>query len=252
MIQLAKCKSELFVLMVFFAFISKVTLLLSMLLPIKVILLLGSDNMPSYLPSYFQNIQRDQFIIYLTISAFVSYFVYLGSVKLQSHTNNKFLKNMPYKKNTGNRNVNLHKRRRNIVFGFIDSIASLLFFIFAGFIVSLVYSNLILLVFFYLFFLIVIIGLISGLRNKTKTLLADSHARKTIVQVISNIGFFAAFIFIVFDFIKPFEPPGLIYAVIGLILCRQLLVHLSLFILKSLKYFEQRMVISSFVTSEPK
>ncbi len=62
---------------VLFTLVSQLSMLLAFFLPLKVIILLGSDGIPRYFPPAFEQFDRDALIVWLSIATVAFYALYL-------------------------------------------------------------------------------------------------------------------------------------------------------------------------------
>src|SRR5690554_3983349 len=67
---------------VFFTLVSQLSMLLAFFLPLKVLILLGSDDVPSYFPQFFGSVERDWLIIIMSITTGFFYIFYLLAQRL--------------------------------------------------------------------------------------------------------------------------------------------------------------------------
>lgn len=67
----------------FLAIISKLSLIMALLLPLKVLLIVNSTEMPSYFPDFVDSFTKDQVILALTLSAMMLYVVHTVANKLE-------------------------------------------------------------------------------------------------------------------------------------------------------------------------
>lgn len=203
---------------VFSTLISQVSMLLAFLLPLKVVMLLGSSGIPRYFPSSFADFDRDALVVALSLSAVGFYVAYALAEKVVLHSSCR------------GASLLLGKSQKMILFENQEEMASRAYQRYSKILAS---SVLILVVFLAICFLyselflvlcgyIVFVGFVlwggySAL-EKFKVNIEEEPAK--IANTATSIGFLLAFSFMVSQFLWG-TPPGLLVAVISLILMRQ-------------------------------
>lgn len=203
---------------------SQIAMTLATLLPLKVVMLLGSERIPRFFPQAFMEIDRNNLVLSLVALSVTSYFAVIFfnwvNQKTTDHGANELIK----------------KTQKIILFENQDSfaasaytkytvaLAGLIFFlaITAGF--ALFYPEVAFLVIAYL----LVSQFLTYLLYRTlPTFASDLHRTPIAVTGrISNIGFLLVFLFIVIDFLY-FTPPNFIVALLTIILARLMLNRLS-------------------------
>ncbi|SHM82078.1 hypothetical protein SAMN05660971_03953 [Halomonas cupida] len=198
--------------------ISQFSVLLASLLPLKVIMLLGSTGIPRYFPSFFESVDRDVLVLSLGMLAIVFYLFHLISEKI-----------ITYGVGVG-AGFLLRRSQKTILFESQDevatqgyqrysrSMASIILVLVISTGLSWTYSHLSLFLFLYIVLLVFIFSALYLGRGAVRKGLDEAPSK--IVGFAANIGFLLAFMFMVWDFLWG-SPPGLLVAVVSIILIRQ-------------------------------
>ncbi|MDR5860828.1 hypothetical protein FZZ93_15210 [Halomonas eurihalina] len=205
---------------VFFTLVSQVSSLLASLLPLKVVILLGSDGVPRYFPTFLAELNRDLLIAGLSLATLCFFLVHLVSERIVTWVTVLGTSRL------------LVKSHKMILFENQDQVAAGGYQRYSRALAGGVFIGLAMcgLGWFYPEVAMVIIGYIvvvllllsvlhrynATVREKLETKLRD------LLNVVGGIGFFVAFAFLVLDFIV-FDPPGVIVAIVTLILSRQIM-----------------------------
>lgn len=203
--------------------VSQVSILLAFFLPLKVIILLGSTGIPRYFPSAFADYDRHSLVVWLSVAAVAFYVLHLlsewlikravdrGAMRLMAHS----------------RKMVLFERQEEVAETgyqkYAQALASSVFVGLAFAVLVAVYPRLATLASGYT--VLAAAGILAGaalqpgLRNTIAEWLGPA------LGVMSAIGFLGAFAFLVADFLL-WEPPGLIVAIVSMLLVRQVFRHL--------------------------
>lgn len=205
---------------VFFTMLSQLSMLLASLLPLKVIILLGTNRTPHYFPESFQSLDRELLIFLLAMSAVVFYIVHLVSekrVELYSDKgSNKILEN--------NRKIVIFENQNIIAskaYGrYAKGISKFIFTFLALVLIALLYPFL----FFILLEYFIFIGMFLLIRSKNKLFFIYLNENTVnIFQLVGGMGFLIAFASILASYLLKIFPPNLIVAIISILLVRQLI-----------------------------
>lgn len=210
---------------VFIKLVSQVSLLLSFLLPLKIIMLLGTDGTPKFFPELLSHINKDTLILLLSVTTLLSYLVHYSCEKLGQ---------LAYKK--GSKTL-LSKSKKIILFENQNEIATKAFRNYAQAFASITFAGLALtaLGFFYIDVVLVIciyciccvttMPVLTHYIPSMRISLVNNTPRN--INGLVNIGFLSTFSFIVIDFLY-FSPPNFLVALATIILGRQLLAQLGI------------------------
>lgn len=206
-----------FVLAAITSLLSKYAFIFSTLLPLKIILILNTSEIPHYFPDFFNNIEYSSSIYLLCLFSTALFFVYLGLEKLNTnliHASRYHYINKKKIAKLKNNHIQLIDR----IFSFVTE-----GFAYTVFIISILILLLILfkylLYFIFLFVLISVIGLHFLARNNNFKIYFNNNFN-FIISFISNICFLFSFFFIVYLELNNFGK-GLLISLISLLLLRQ-------------------------------
>jgi len=217
--------------------VNQVSLLIAFLLPLKVIILLGSTGTPRYFPDFLLQYDRDQLAISLSCIAVVSYGIHLLTNKLSLTLSSSA------------ENVISTSTQKLTLFGSQREFTRRAFFQFQGILASMIFSAaaVALLGYFYptLTGFLAACGLIcylgTSIASRRSLLVRDwlytNHAK--LLNIFSGVIFLLAFAFIVADFVW-FVGPNMLTAIIGIVLTRQVVGRLSTSISNAVNLTKQR------------
>lgn len=197
---------------------SQFSLLIGFLLPLKVVLLLGSDSVPGYFPDIFHNFGRDGLVVILSVASVMFYLLHLLTAKLvdsvASSASTRLL--------SRSRKMTIFENQEEIAAKgyqrYSQSLAAISFVSICLIVMSFFYSKLAVVILVYVAACFVVVGVLSSL---FKSLPSRLHLELgSIVKVLGSVGFLVTFAFIVFDHLFG-TPPGIIASVVSLLLGRQ-------------------------------
>ena len=208
------------VLVVVATLLSQVAMLLAFFLPLKVVILLGSDRIPRYFPAALAEFDRDSLIVGLTLATVVVFGIYLLAERL-----------IRFGSDQGARGI-LERSRKVVLFENQDVIAASAYrryaVIPAGFVFLLLGAGVLAL--FYpsvlglLIAFLVLFALLAGLGSR----FSNGLRRKVLsppqewLPGVAGFGFLVVFVWLVADYLYR-DPPGLLAAIVALLLARQML-----------------------------
>ncbi|MBB3168364.1 hypothetical protein [Simiduia aestuariiviva] len=199
--------------------VSQLSMLLAYLLPIKIVLMLGSDRIPRFFPDFLREMDKQSAILLLSSSALTMLLLSF----LTTWCSNKLKPKVV--------NALLLQNRKTMIFGqqkiiagriyesLIDSLSGFLFFCLSMTIISFLYRGLFWCVICYIVLCAVVIFIIGSQSLKSSTYLTDQLPK--LLDYLSILGFLVAFGYIVLDFTLPIDPPRYFFALIGLLFARQ-------------------------------
>ena len=222
---------------VVFTIISQLSLTLSFFLPLKVIILLGSNGIPRYFPQSFHAFDKNQLVIYLAVLAGVFYLLHLCLRFLVAHLAQQGANLLVRKSSKRNLFANSGKVAELSYFQYARALSGLVFIFFTLIITWFVYPGLVAIVSGYVIVLFFLVN--TGLRfSGWMRLLLQNHLNTTLT-ILSAVGFLLVFGFMVMDFLGP-SKPNVIQSVIGLLLTRQMLGRMSSAIVDMSSLFSKR------------
>lgn len=205
-------------LIVFATLVSQISILLAFLLPLKILMLLGSSQIPHYFPSLFTHMDRELLILSLSMSAVVFYMLFLIAEKAIVICSSR------------GATLLLRRSQKIILFENQDEVASRGYQRYSRSLAGSVFLGLVAVVMACLYpellgvlvvYIIVAFMLLAFFYSKNRKLkVAVDEVPGQVVSTATNIGFLCSFIFMVWDFLWG-TPPGLLIAIISLILMRQ-------------------------------
>lgn len=202
-----------------FTIASQLLLLIGFLLPLKVVLLLGSETIPHYFPAFMVEFGRERLIILLSAASVLFYFAHLVCDALVTRFSEQGAELL------------VQRSRKIIIFERQDEIASKGYLrfsqAFAGICFTVVcllgmlffYPKLALLISSYFVVFSFISILLCVFNDSIRHSLADGLG--SLPKFLGSLGFLITFSFIVVDYLY-FKPVGVLVAVIALLLSRQL------------------------------
>ncbi len=200
--------------------VSQVAMLLAFFLPVKVVILLGNDRIPQYFPTALADFDRNTLIIGLTLATVLAFGTYLLAERL-----------IRFGSDQGAHRI-LERSRKVVLFENQDAIAArayrryavipagLVFLLLGAGVLVLLYPSVLglLVVFLSLLTLLVVIGSqLDGVLGKTVM-----SPPKAWLPGVAGFGFLLVFVWLVVDYLYR-DPPGLLAAIVALLLSRQML-----------------------------
>ena len=192
--------------------------ILSFFLPLKIVILLGSDSIPNYFPARFAQLDRDFLIVCLSIATIGFFILNLMFEKITDYV-------------SGTASVSLMKKSQKLVlFENQDVIAANAYQTFSRALAGMVFGLLTILLLAFLYpdmawvmggylSLVIIILLVFTAKSEYVSSCIQ-HRLSVLLNNLSAVGFFLVFGFLVLDFVL-FEPPGVIIAVMSILAGRQ-------------------------------
>ena len=211
-------------LIVLVTLVSQISALLAAFLPLKVVILLGSESIPRYIPQALAILGRDTLIVTLSVATagfFVSHLLAERLITLITGLASQRLLEKSHKmvlfENQEEAAARAYQR-------FSRALAGGVFVVFALLGLALAYPS--------IFFIVVayagsatFIFLTLGTYSPSFSERLERQLPAT-MSVTGGIGFFVAFAYLIIDFIGP-SPPGIIVAIISLLLSRQIFNRLA-------------------------
>ena len=227
---------------VFFSLIGNIATIISFFLPLKTIILLGSEGIPRYFPSILLQVERDLLIAWLCATTLFFFVISLLAKKVVDIIGNSVTSKLFAK----NQKIILFKNQQDIAISAYKLCSSVVASTTFVFLVMLIlfwfYPSLSILIMVYAFFIFASFLILyqNSLNFRTYLDLNFSVA----MSFVSNFGFFIFFIYVVVSFLF-FSPPGLIIAIISIIASRQLFSQASGAVIGLNKLLQQRHQINA-------
>ena len=217
--------------------VAQISMLLAFFLPLKVIVLLGSEGIPRYFPPAFAAVERDALIVWLSLAAVGFYGLYLLADRVIALGSERGAGQL------------LARSRKMVLFEGQDEVASNAYKRYANALAGGLFVFLVVLLLFWLYpavagLMLVYSGVIAAALLLGQAVsarfheLLEEHLGVTL-SVLGAIGFMLSFVYLVFDFLYR-DPPGLIPAIIALLLSRQAFGRLASLVPALSKLYEER------------
>lgn len=221
---------------------SQFFLLAGFLLPLKVVLLLGADHVPHYFPMFLQAVGRDRLIILLSVVSVIFYLLHLITAKVVDYCSKFGAEKLLAK----SKKMAIFENQEDIALRgyqrYSQSLASFCFLLICLLGMLFFYSALALVIFVYFIISIAVVGLALSTVSSFKKRILDSLG--ALPKILGGIGFLFSFAFIVFDYLAG-HSPGLLIAVISLLLARQLFGRVSSLIKDQYDLYRQKAQLSA-------
>lgn len=207
------------VLAVICSMLSQFFLLAGFLLPLKVVLLLGSESVPAYFPEFMHDFGRDGLVLLLSIASVLFYLGHLVTGKLVD----RFAILGGKRLLSRSKKLAIFENQEDIASKgyqrYTQSLAALCFVVACLAVMTIFYSGLVGVIVVYIalgFTITVMLTSVSGsFRSRVYGAIGPT------AKLVTSIGFLVVFGFIVFDHLVG-DAPDLLFSVIALLLTRQL------------------------------
>ncbi len=207
---------------------AQVLLVLTFFLPIKILILLGSDTIPHYYPLYLKSIKKAHLVIGLSSLALICYALYIASEFTVYSFSRKGAKKLLAQSAKLTLFENQNQLATQSYEKFTRGLSAGIFSVIAFILLAYIYP--------FLFTISTLYTIIATLTVITiynrKTMLGDilnTHYKVTI-NTLTSIGFLIAFICMIADFLY-LDPPKILAALIALLLIRQGMSRAAIFLL---------------------
>ncbi|WP_236236127.1 DUF2189 domain-containing protein [Pseudomonas faucium] len=228
---------------------SQIFLLLAFFLPLKVIILLGSEKIPNYFPSALQALKKSHLIISLSLAAALSYVVYLLCELLIAYCCRRGARALLQRSAKLNLFENQEKIAAHAYSRFTRAMASALFVIISAVTLLIIYPSLFVIVSGYT--LLATFTCMALYNTSTRARAQFQHNLGNILNALSATGFLLSFFCLVADFLY-FPHPRIFHMVIAVLVMRQALQRLTSIVqdIVSLRT-QHRQINAMFFQSQP-
>ncbi|MFK0095463.1 hypothetical protein [Pseudomonas sp. NPDC090592] len=228
---------------------SQIFLLLAFFLPLKVIILLGSEKIPNYFPSALQAFKKNHLIISLSVAAAACYILYLLSEILIAYCCRKGAKTLLIRSAKLNMFENQEKIAAYAYSRFTRAMAAALFFTISALVLLAIYPKLLVVVLGYTALATSLCIAAYNRSPRAKTQFQQNHSN--ILNTLSATGFLLSFFCLVADFLY-FPHQRIFHAVIAVLVMRQALQRLTSMVqdVVSLR-IQHRQINAMFFQSQP-
>lgn len=196
---------------------SQTLLVLSLFLPIKVLVLIGTDRVPDYYPAYLQSLEKTQLMVVMSILAVACYGLYAAAAFVAHICSISGARKLIDKSSKLKLFEHQQSYSVKVYSQLVRGLAAGLFFLGINVVLVFVYPLLFLLIVLYLS----VMGATVILLHNKKTVVRHmflSH-KNTVLNLMSSTGFFTVFIFMMVDYIYS-SAPQVFTAVLSLLLVR--------------------------------
>ncbi|WP_422126746.1 hypothetical protein [Thioalkalivibrio sulfidiphilus] len=217
--------------------VSQVAMLLASFLPLKVVILLGSDGMPRYFPAAFAAMDRDVLIASLSAATLGFFLLY----QLAEHLIDRVTVNASSRL--------LERSAKMVLFDNQQEVAASAYQRYSRMLAGGVFVLLAACLLGWLYPGMAVLMLVYSLTAGGAVLWTHHrylHARRdpedalgNLLQLAASLGFFLAFAFLVVDFVF-LAPPGVLIAILALLLVRQAMTRLAALVKDLRKLNSQR------------
>lgn len=208
----------------FFTLVSQLSLLLAFLIPLKVIILIGSTGIPGYFPHAWANVDRDLLVILMSGAAVAFYAFYMISEKIVDSIADKGAQIVVNRSKKMTLFAGQEEFSKGVYQRFSRTLAAGCFFVIASLFFVMFYPYFLIALFLYL----VIVVIFASISVNSSSVLQHFVLENSVafVNAVSGVGFLCLFMFMVTDFIL-WQGVGVMVAIVSLLLCRQLFQKLS-------------------------
>ena len=217
--------------------VSQVAMLLASFLPLKVVILLGSDGMPRYFPAAFAAVDRDVLIATLSAATLGFFLLYQLAERLIGSVTQNASSRL------------LARSAKMVLFDNQQDVAASAYQRYSRMLAGGVFVLLALCLLGWLYPAMAVLMLVYSLVAGGAILWANHrylHARGdpedalgNLLQLAASLGFFLAFALLVVDFVD-LTPPGVLIAILALLLVRQAMTRLAALVKDLRKLSSQR------------
>lgn len=207
--------------------VAQLSTVLSSFLPLKVIILLGSEGMPRYFPASFQTVDRDILVVLLSAATVGFFLLALLANKLIDLATARASEALLEKSQKLTLFENQDQVAVNGYQKYSSALSGLVFVCLALTGVGVFYLSMSLLLLGYCASIFIFFVLMARFSQAFNYYLENNLS--SFVSLTSNIGFFVAFAFLVVEFVL-WTPPGFIVAIVSLLLSRQIFSRISSFV----------------------
>lgn len=205
---------------VFLTLISQVLTIFAFLLPLKVVMILGTSGIPRFLPSEMAQYDKDVLVLSLGSAAIICFLVNIIVVRVIQKISTGGAQRLQQRAQKLSLFENQNSIAGQAYLKYAEALASLVFTLLAITLLFVIYSDIASLLLVYLSCGVVILLTAAHFNPKLRqNLLADMQKY---LAGVSSVGFLGGFVFVVIDFLY-LVPPVFYVAIIAVILLRRTL-----------------------------
>ncbi|EOG3621198.1 hypothetical protein ACK9U2_003084 [Pseudomonas putida] len=225
-----------------FTLLSQLSLLLAFFLPLKVIILLGSNGIPHYFPESWHALGHSRLVIALSIAAAISYCVYFLSeqiISICAKRGAKIILDRSQKITLFNNQDDVASRAYQ---QYVRSLAAIIFITCSAILFAFKYPAILALIAIYTTTSYALTSMAYNRSERVQSALDNNLGR--LPNSLAGVGFLLVFTLIVIDLITGRQPQKLL-AIIALLLARQVLQRLASIASNLAGLMQQRLQISA-------
>lgn len=220
--------------------VSQIAALLAAFLPLKVVILLGSEGIPRYLPPDLAALGRDTLIGLLclgTLGVFVLHLLAEHVIGVTTAWGTRWVLQRSHKMALFENQDDL---ARDAYLRFSRIVAAAVFVFLSLFSLAFFYPAMATVQLVYLLFVALVFVAVVSFNAELERRLANVPAKlAALLNLLSGLGFFVAFGFLVADFLLR-SPPSVIFGIVALLLSRQILQKAATVVVDASVLFRQR------------
>ena len=224
--------------------IAQLSRLLAFFLPVKIIILIGSDRVPRYFPSFFADFERQPLVIWLGIATIGFYALCLVAEKVVDHFSERTADKVAAHTAKLALFPDQDETLRDACSSLAESFAAVVFGVLAISLLAWVYPIVAIVIGGWTLAAILFVALVGTFSKGFREWL-DEHA-KGFIDGASALGFFAVTATIILEFILGADFPILI-AIISVLLTRRLMQQLGRIFKNALALYPRRLAITPLV-----
>lgn len=198
--------------------LSQFFMLAGFLLPLKVVLLLGSETVPVYFPSVFQNVGRDGLVVFLSIASVCFYLAHLLASKIVDFSAASACKKLLNR----SKKLAIFENQEEIASKgyarYSQNLATVGFVSLCLMVMAWFYRDIAVVITLYIFSCVLVVCVVASFSNSFHTKLTKELG--SVARILGSLGFLLSFTYIVLNHLLG-SPPGILVSVIALLLARQ-------------------------------
>lgn len=220
--------------------VSQIAALLAAFLPLKVVILLGSEGIPNYLPPDLAALGRDSLIGLLCLGTLGVFVLHLLAERVISATTVWGAGRLLQRSHKMALFESQDDLARDAYLRFSRMVAAAVFVSLSLFSLSFFYPAMAAVQLVYLLFVVLVFVAVISFNAEFERRLANAPAKlAALLNLLSGLGFFVAFGFLVADFLLR-SPPSVIFGIVALLLSRQVLQKAVTLVVDASVLFRQR------------
>ncbi|MDR5907498.1 hypothetical protein [Franzmannia qiaohouensis] len=206
--------------------LSQFFMLAGFLLPLKVVLLLGSETVPVYFPSVFQDVGRDGLVVFLSIASVCFYLTHLLTGKIVDISATSACKKLLNR----SKKLAIFENQQEIASKgyarYSQNLATVGFVSLCLMVMAWFYPDIAIFIAIYITLCVLLVCIVASYSNSFHTKL--SRELSSVSRLLGSLGFLLSFAYIVLNHLLG-SPPGILVSVISLLLARQTFGRLATF-----------------------